>query len=402
MFTVFWFITALFLITYSVAWLVDNNGSVVVNWLGYEMQTDVLTIIIFTIILTILIIFLASFFTRILAIKFPSLLKFFFKRNYTKSLEKIVARHHQGFDELSQLLLAIECRDEKYINLHLKNFAKKIKNKKLNDFLKGKIALDKKDYSTIVKYFSQFIGNNHANIIALNGKFNMALNQKDETRVIAYGKQLIKLENNPEIAKKLIPYCKKNGLWKDVKELLKIAGYELNDQLSGDEVKILNLFEAKYFYQQKKFCKAMKFAKILLKKEPESIPALSIYLKSQIKIGFRFIVAYQIKKLWQKKSQIFLSEIYDLNYRKFSPNRRFNLMKKLVKKSSNKNLANFALAHLAFKIGNYQQAIEILKELVKLDPNIRSYQILANSFKMLGNNEDHQKYLTLAKNYIKS
>jgi tetratricopeptide (TPR) repeat protein len=74
----------------------------------------------------------------------------------------------------------------------------------------------------------------------------------------------------------------------------------------------------------------------------------------------------------------------------------------LVKKSSNKNLANFALAHLAFKIGNYQQAIEILNELIIANPTQRSYRILATCHKFLGNNEDYQKYLTLAKNFTKS
>lgn len=51
MFTVFWFIIVLFLSTYSIVWLIDNNGFVVVNWLGYEMQTDVLTTVLITIFL---------------------------------------------------------------------------------------------------------------------------------------------------------------------------------------------------------------------------------------------------------------------------------------------------------------------------------------------------------------
>jgi len=402
MFTVFWFIITLFLTTYSVAWLVDNNGSVIVNWLGYEMQTDVLTIIIATIVLTITIVFLASFLTRILAIKFPSLLKFFFKRNYTRSLEKIIARHHQGFDELANLLLAIENHDKKYINIHQKNLQKKIKHKKINDFLLGKIALDQKDNAKIIKYFSQFIGNNNANILCLKARFNLALEQNDETRIIAWGKQLCKLENNIEIAKKLIPICKKHGLWQDVKELLKLLGDRIEGHLEANEIDALNLFEMKYFYQKNKFLKAQKFAKTLLKKDENSTLAMSYYLKSWIKLGFRFCVSKKITKLWQKNPQLYLADIYDLNFRKFSNKTRFNLMKKLLKNSKDQNLADFVLGKLAFKIGFYSQSIEILQALASKHPSQRAYRILSTAYQMIGNNSDYQKNLTLAKNYTKS
>jgi HemY protein len=402
MFTVFWFIIALFLITYSVAWLADNNGSVMVNWLGYELQTDVLTIIIITIVLTITIILLASLLTRILAIKFPSLLKFFFKRNYTRSLEKIVNRHHQGFNELANLLLAIENHDEKYIKIHQKNFQNKIKHKKINDFILGKIALDQKDNVKIIKYFSQFIGNNNANILCLKARFNLALKQNDETRIIAWGKQLCKLENNSEIVKTLIPICKKHGLWQDVKELLKLLGDELEAHLNSNEIDALNLFEMKYFYQKNKFLKSQKYAKILLKKDENSNLAMAYYLKSWIKLGFRFCVSKKIKKLWQKNPQLFLAEIYDLNFRKFSNKRRFNLMKKLLKNSKDQNLANFILGKLAFKIGFYQQSIEILQALSLQHPSQRIYQIIAKSHQLLGNDSENQKNLTLAKKFTKS
>jgi predicted Zn-dependent protease len=77
-------------------------------------------------------------------------------------------------------------------------------------------------------------------------------------------------------------------------------------------------------------------------------------------------------------------------------------MKKLVKKSSDKNLGNFVLARLAFKISNFQQAIEILNELIITNPTQRSYRILATCHKFLGNHEEYRKYLTLAKNFTKS
>jgi uncharacterized protein HemY len=129
---------------------------------------------------------------------------------------------------------------------------------------------------------------------------------------------------------------------------------------------------------------------------------MSYYLKSWIKLGFRFCVSKKIKKLWQKNPQLFLAEIYDLNFQKFSNKRRFNLMKKLLKNSKDQNLANFVLGKLAFKIGFYQQSIEILQALALQNPSQRIYQILAKAHQLLGNNSENQKNLTLAKNFTKS
>jgi uncharacterized protein HemY len=129
---------------------------------------------------------------------------------------------------------------------------------------------------------------------------------------------------------------------------------------------------------------------------------MSYYLKSWIKLGFRFCVSKKIKKLWQKNPQLFLAEIYDLNFRKFSNKRRFNLMKKLLKNSKDQNLANFVLGKLAFKIGFYQQSIEILQALSLQHPSQRIYQIIAKSHQLLGNDSENQKNLTLAKNFTKS
>ena len=363
MFTVFWFIIVLFLSTYSIVWLIDNNGFVVVNWLGYEMQTDVLTTVLITIFFTILIIVLATLLTRILAIKFPSLLRFFFKRNYTKSLEKIVLRYQQGFDYLSSLLLAIELNDQKYINLHHKNFSQKIKNKKLNNFVKGKIALNQNDQLRVIQYFSQFSGNNHANILLYNAKFNLALESSQETKAIAYGKQLCSLDRTRiDVAKKLIILCRKNGLWHDFHELQTIFKDKISEYISSEDLSNIALFLARGFYQQKKYYQAQSSAKKALKFDPNSINAQELFLKSWIKLGVRFYVAKKIKKIFSKTPSLRLAKIYLFNYRKISKPKQIKLLKKLLNKSNDLSLNNHILAQTYFAIGDNDQAIESLNK----------------------------------------
>ena len=363
MFTVFWFIIVLFLSTYSIVWLIDNNGFVVVNWLGYEMQTDVLTTVLITIFFTILIIVLATLLTRILAIKFPSLLRFFFKRNYTKSLEKIVLRHQQGFDDLSSLFLAIELKDQKYINLHQKKFSEKIKNKKLNNFVKGKIALSQDDQQRVIHYFSQFSENNHANILVYNAKFNLALESSQETKAIAYGKQLCRLDKNRiDVVKKLIILCRKNGLWHDLHELQAIFKDKISEYIDSEDLSNIALFLAKGFYQQKKYYKAQSSARKALKFDPNSINAQELLLKSWIKLGLRFCVVKKIKKIFSKTPSFRLAKIYLFSYRKISKPKQIKLLKKLLNKSNDLSLNNYILAQTYFAIGDSDQAIEYLNK----------------------------------------
>jgi uncharacterized protein HemY len=76
-------------------------------------------------------------------------------------------------------------------------------------------------------------------------------------------------------------------------------------------------------------------------------------------------------------------------------------MKKLLKDTKDKNLSRFILGKLAFKIGYYQESIEIFEALVKENPSQRSYQILSKAYQMIGNVHAQQKNLTLAKSYTK-
>lgn len=85
MLTILWILLASFFLTASFSWLLDNNGHVLITWLGYELQTDVLTAILISAFFSLIVFAISYLFARILAIKFPSLLKFIFRKSYLKA-----------------------------------------------------------------------------------------------------------------------------------------------------------------------------------------------------------------------------------------------------------------------------------------------------------------------------
>ena len=128
MFGILWFLFVAFAITISLVWMIDHDGSVVITWLGYELQTNILTSVLLSVFVASFVFACSYLLARILAIKFPNFLKLFFRRNYTKQLEKIVSRHHEAFELLSQSLLALELGDIKEAENLQKKFLKSVKN----------------------------------------------------------------------------------------------------------------------------------------------------------------------------------------------------------------------------------------------------------------------------------
>ena len=76
-----WFLLVASIIAASITWLLDNNGSITIYWLGYEAKTDILTAILLIIFFTLSIFVIAYTSARILSVKHLGFTKLFKKKN---------------------------------------------------------------------------------------------------------------------------------------------------------------------------------------------------------------------------------------------------------------------------------------------------------------------------------
>lgn len=218
MFGILWFLFITFSISASMVWVLDNNGSVVINWLGYQVQADILTAILLAILFTILTFIFSYITARLLAIKFPNLLKLFFRKNYLKRLEKVVHRHHRAFKTMSHLLLALETNDQKSAEKLHAEFKKLIKDSSLNNFFSGNLAFKQQQFSKAADFFTKFSDDKNAKILVMKSKLNLALQNQDEVTTIAYAEQILSVKKDDyETAKILLRLYKKRSLWKEAK-----------------------------------------------------------------------------------------------------------------------------------------------------------------------------------------
>ncbi len=64
------------IIAASIVWLLDNNGSIIVKWLGYEVRTDILTALLLAISFTVVVFAIAYFSAKVLSVKIPQITQF--------------------------------------------------------------------------------------------------------------------------------------------------------------------------------------------------------------------------------------------------------------------------------------------------------------------------------------
>jgi HemY protein len=395
MLTIIWFLSIAFLFSAFFVWLLDHNGHVVITWLGYQIEADILTTITFAALFSLAAFVISYLVARLLAIKFPSLLRALFKRSYIRSLEKLVLKHRRGFDAIVELMLALEISDKKAATETYKKFEKSIKHSGLNDFFLGKIHFEKQEFEQAAETFKKFPQNPHAKILVLKAKFELALQKQDETKAIACAKQILSVQKDAlDIAKKLFALYKKQGLWQDAKNLAREHGNEkFRDELQKRDTAVINAAMALELYQQKKFLPAIKHANLALKAENHFLPALEIRLKSWIKLGLGFKAAWEIKSLWKENPHLILAEIFDLINRKQPKKNRIKLMKNLVETNSQSPLGKLAVGIVAFRAGDYTAAKDFLVLASMQQKSYRVYKLLAATEKALKNESEMKKNL---------
>lgn len=398
MFAILWFLFVALLISLSVVWVLDHNGDVLVTWLGYQIQTDVLTAILVISVFTILAFFASYLIVKLLSLRFPNFVKIFFKKSYVSKLEKLVSRHHEAFDVMSNLLLSLEVSETKSAENLQKKFSKLVKNPNLNNFFLGKIYFQNEEFSKADEMFGKFQNNKYAKILSLKSRFKLAMKKNDETSAMAYAKQILSVQRADfDSVKNLFALYKKHGLWQDARALVKDYGFDkLKDEIQKADIAQVNSALAFEAYKNKKFFDAIKYSKIALKAQSNFLPAIEIQLKSWLKAGFTFKTKFMIKNLWRENPHLIFAEIFDVIHRKSPAKARIKAVKKLVSLNEETELGNLAVGIVAFRVGKYELSKELLNLSLQKAKTYRAYKILSFCEKFLGNAESAKKYLKIS------
>lgn len=158
MFTILWILILAIFLGIGINWLINNNGQVVIDWFGYQVICDALTVFLAMVFLVIFIFIFSYFLAKILSFKFPNIFKVFFKKSYIQRLESISKRQNKAFDEIEKILSCLDFNDVRNAKRSLKNLRSYTKNKKINDYLSIKIskAAGDSSFTKVVKKVKGF------------------------------------------------------------------------------------------------------------------------------------------------------------------------------------------------------------------------------------------------------
>ena len=135
MFRILKFLLIFAVIVACVSWLVNNNGEVVINWLGYEIVTDIFVIIALCALSLFLIFVLAYMLTKIFSFRFSFITDKLVDRSNAKKLKRMKKDSEVAYSYLTKVLALLDESEVKLAKKEYKKFCALTKNEDIIEYL---------------------------------------------------------------------------------------------------------------------------------------------------------------------------------------------------------------------------------------------------------------------------
>lgn len=129
----------------ATTWLINNNGEVVINWLGYEIITDILMIVVLSLLFLVLIFIIFILFLKLFAFKINFLKGRFSNARDDKKLKKIAKENEESLTNLTKILALLDEEEVKLAKKEYKKFIGQVKNKDIIEYLEFRFGYFESD-----------------------------------------------------------------------------------------------------------------------------------------------------------------------------------------------------------------------------------------------------------------
>lgn len=129
----------------AAAWLINNNGEVVINWLGYEIITDMLMIVVLSLCFIVLVFIIFMLFLKIFSFKIGFLKSRLGDKKHEKKLKKIESENEEALSLLTKILALLDEEQLKLAKKEYKKFVGLVKNKDIIEYLEFRFGYFESD-----------------------------------------------------------------------------------------------------------------------------------------------------------------------------------------------------------------------------------------------------------------
>jgi len=333
-------------------WFIENDGSIVVEWMGYHIQTSVAFSVLAVFIAFVL---LFAFLQILILIKNAP-------KNYQKSAKD--KKKERGLTALTEGFAAIAAGDTKQAKKLVKQANVCLGQVPATKLLAAQAAqLDGNEDEAKVHY-NAMLENKETEMIAIKGLLLQAEKDEDLQKATFLAEKAVKAQPNSDWANSvLLRLYKITKKWEEAQEVLKkISRMKmLEPQKVKRDSAIISIAQSTQHKEQGDSDKALLFAQKAYKELPDFSPAAILCAKLQLDTNNKRKAVKTLESSWKQNANPQVAAAYMDIFSDETPEKRLKYADKLLNMQPNDINSHIVVAEAAIAADNASKARNHLK-----------------------------------------
>lgn len=379
MIKLFIFLLTLTIAAIVAAWFVENDGSILVVWMGYRIQTSVAFAI------------LASGIVFILLFSILQIL--IYLKNIPKNYKKSATgkKREKGFVALSKGFIAIAAGDGKQAKKLSKQAVGYLGQAPATRLLEAQSAQLEGNSAEAEIHYNAMLENKETEIIAIKGLLIQAEKNEDLKKAIFLAEKAIKIQPDSTWANPvLLRLYKITKRWEEAKNLLhKNAKLKLIDEKQAKrEGAIICIAQSHEQENLGNTEKALEFAQIAFKELPDFAPVAIVFSKLLLASDKKRKAIKILENVWKENPNPQIAKLYMEIFASESPEKRQKHADKLLGLNPNDINSHIVVADTAISADNPAKARSHLKTALAMRETSLICQMMADVERLEGTGRD--------------
>ncbi|PIR37793.1 MAG: hypothetical protein COV35_08455 [Alphaproteobacteria bacterium CG11_big_fil_rev_8_21_14_0_20_39_49] len=354
MFKFLTFILILTLISVSAVWFIENDGSIVVEWMGYRIQTSVM----FTVFSIVVLFFLLFVILQVLsAIKNAP-------KNYQKSVKD--KKKEKGLIALTEGFAAIAAGDVKQAKKLTKQAVGCLGNAPVTKLLAAQSAQLEGNFGEAKVHYSAMLENKETEMIAIKGLLLQAEKDGDTEEAITLAGKAIQAQPNSDWANKvLLRLYKITKRWREARNLTERAAKLklITKEQAKRDIAVMDVALSIEAKEKGNIQTAIEYAQKACKELTGFPPSAVIYAKLLVEANKnnKRKAVNVLEKCWKINPNPLIADEYMEIYSGETPEKRLKYAERLLKLKPNDVNSHIIVAKAAIAADNTSKARNHLK-----------------------------------------
>lgn len=367
MMRILFYVLGLAAVTGFFAWLAEQPGTLHVNWLGYEIETDVFNLFLSLFILILAVVLIWNFFRRL--VEAPEVLARFFKQR----------REKRGLEALTAGMIAIGAGDREQARRYAVDARKSLPNEPLTALLRAQSAQLMGDRGTARRIYEAMLESPDTELLGLRGLYLEAFQENETIAARQFAERAMQI--NPKLGwctSALFGFQCRSGDWTGALKTLETARRNGHaDKTVASRRRAVLLTAQASEAQDTDLEKAIELASEAHRLEPGLVPAAAIAGRLLASKGQTSRAARIISRTWKLSPHPDLALVYAHARPGDSPRDRLKRVHSLAQATPHDIEAAIALATAAIEAREWDEARGAISHLIQNHPTARLCTLMA-------------------------